>query len=356
MEAYIAYVGVLVLAAFVCTLEFEEQRKASICLVFFMMLMCGLRGHDVGVDTPNYVRYAVESDVDDYKFGPIYLVLKSISEMFGDDGSVFLLMMALLTYIPLIYIVSEKSPCPGLTVLMYIIPVAIFFNESFNIARQSIGIMYILLASIMIEERKTIQSIPLIILAFFFHPYTIIFAFFFFFFKIILTEKIVMISLGVSIIIGLVGSLSGIQSFLNLLMIYTMDSSSDLVTKFAKYADYDIEANFSLVGQLSHMLPLSALCFIGINKFTLENTFYKMMFYGCILTNVTVSVIFCERIASTYTIAQILAVPYIYYYQSELKRNLLVSLLVATALLYVYNLEQYSHDTELWIPYHTIFN
>ena len=356
MEAYIAYVGVLVLAAFVCCLSFEEQRKASVFLILFMMLMCGLRAHDVGVDTPNYVAYAVKSDVDDYKFGPIFLILKSISEIFGDDGSVFLMIMALLTYVPLVYVVAEKSPYPGLTVLMYIIPVAIFFNESFNIARQSIGIVYILLAAIMIDEGKIYQSIPLIILSFFFHPYTIIFAIFPFLNKIVLTEKVVIISLGVSILIGLVGSLSGIQSFLNLLMTYTMDSSSDLVTKFAKYADYDIEANFSLVGQLSHMLPLSALCFLGMNEYTLENTFYKMMFYGCILTNVTVSVIFCERIASTFTIAQLLAVPYIFYYQSDMMRKLVVSLLVATALLYVYNLEQYSHDTELWIPYHTVFN
>lgn len=135
------------------------------------------------------------------------------------------------------------------------------------------------------------------------------------------------------------------------------DSSSNLLLKLAKYGNgYDVSSGFSLIGQLSHMLPIVLLCVIGCNKYTENNTYFKMMVCGCAITNVLVSVIFCERFASTFTIAQLLAVPIIYSSSTKNRRFLLIVLIFLTTLLYVYNLRGYSLDTTLWTPYHTIFN
>ena len=77
------------------------------------------------------------------------------------------------------------------------------------------------------------------------------------------------------------------------------------------------------------------------------------MLLGCVVTNIFVSVIFCERIASTYTIAQLLAVPYIYKTSTTFSKKIITLLLIGTALLYVYNLKGYSNLSD-WTPYHSI--
>ena len=158
-------------------------------------------------------------------------------------------------------------------------------------------------------------------------------------------------------LIGLVGSLSGIGEILNLMAMMTEGSSNPLIHKLAKYGsgNYDIESNFSLVGELSHMLPMAGMCVLGINKKTLNDLMYKTMLAGCIITNICVSIIFCERIASTFTIAQVLAVPYIYKVSEKNKKILILILLALTILLFIYNLKA-DMRWELWTPYHSIFD
>lgn len=354
MEAYIDYVYVMLVALFCCLLPYQTQKHTSVILFLFMMLMCGFRAYDVGVDTHNYVDYAHLSDISRYRFGPVYPILKQISVLFPNNGTAFLMLMAILTYFPLMYISYKFSDYPALSVLMYIIPVGIFFNESFNIARQSIAIVYVLLATVMVAKQRKKIAFGLIVIAFLFHPYTFISIVVLFLDKLRLTRGRVIVLLLISAIIGLIGTLSGIQNFLNTLMIATSDSSNDLVLKLGKYGDgYEIESGFSVVGQLSHILPLLALCWLGINRKTLNNIYYKMMLLGCVVTNIFVSVIFCERIASTYTIAQLLSVPFIYKTSDKRKRLALIVLLIATALLYVYNLGGYA-DLPTWTPYHSV--
>ena len=356
MEAYIDYVYVMLVALFCCLLPYQVQKRTSVILFLFMMLMCGFRAYDVGVDTHNYVDYARLSDISRYKFGPVYPLLKQIAVLFPNNETTFLMLMAILTYFPLMYISFKFSDYPALSVLMYIIPVGIFFNESFNIARQSIAIIYVLLATVMVERQRKKSALGLIVIAFLFHPYTFISIVVIFLDKLRLTRGRVNVLLLVSVIIGLIGTLSGIQEFLNILMIATQDNSSELVAKLGKYGDgYDIESGFSVVGQLSHILPLLGLCVLGANEESLNNTYYKMMFIGCVMTNIFVSVIFCERIASTYTIAQLLAVPYIYKTSTVFTRRLILLLIIGTAFLYVYNLKDYSHLPD-WTPYHSVFS
>lgn len=346
---------VLVAAGLACLLPYKKQKNASTLFLICMMLICGFRAYDVGVDTHNYVAYAASRYVDDYKWGPIFLGLKMIAEFFPEPETPFLMLMSILTFAPLIYITRRYSAYPAMSVLMFIIPVADYFVQSMNIARQSIAIVVVLCAAVMIAEQKKKLATYLIILAFFFHPYTFPSVILLFFDKINLTIKGVYITIGISMIVGLVGTLSGIQEFLNMMMLITADSQNELILKLGKYGDYDIISGFSIIGQLSHMLPIAAMCILGANKETINTTYFKLMFFGCLATNIFVSVIFCERIASTFTIAQLLAVPYIYKTSTLRKRKLIVMLLLLTALLFMYNLKCNS-QLDLWNPYHTIFD
>lgn len=356
MNEYIEYIYILLLAVANCFVPARKQKYTSTILLFVMMLMCGFRAYDVGTDTHNYVAYASARFVDDYKWGPLYIPMKSLASTFPLEETAFLMIMAVLTYIPLIYIIQKKSLCPALSVLMYIIPCGIFFNETFNIARQSIAIVYILLAVIMLEKEKKKISYGLVILAFFFHPYTVFFALFYFINKFRFTRKMVMWIMGVSMLVGMVGSLSGIQSVLNTMALMFSGADSNLLQKFAKYGDgYDIVSGFSIVGTLSHMLPMVGLCILGANKNSENNIYFKMMVCGSAITNLFVSVIFCERIASTFTLSQILAVPFIYTTMNKKYRFWLILLLLLTTFLYVYNMQGYSHQ-DTWTKYHTIFD
>ena len=346
----------MIVASLCCILPRKTQRFTSTLLLLIMMFMCGMRAYDVGADTHNYVDYITFLNLDDYKWGPLFVLMRSAALLFDNSQTAFLMIMAIFTYLPLIVLVRKNSFYPALSVLMYIIPVGIFFNESFNIARQSIAIIYVLIGALCVEKHNKTMSLFFLVLAFLFHPYTFISFPIIFFDKINLSKEFVYIILIVSAIIGIAGAMTGIQEGLNLLMLATQDSSSELVVRLSKYGEADnINSGFSLVGQFSHILPLLLLCALGANNKTLNNTYYKMMLFGCVITNIFVSVIYCERIASTYTIAQILAVPYIYKMGNKNTKILLVVLLVGTALLYVYNLNGYS-TLPAWTPYHTFFN
>ncbi len=351
---------ILAIAIGCCFLPYKYQKLSSSFLLVVMMLICGFRAYDVGVDTHNYTEYAASERnlyINDNQWGPFYALLRFIARLFYNEETVFLLLMAILTYVPLLYIIKKKSCYPALSVLMFIIPVGNYFVQTLNIARQSIAIIFVLFAALMIKEHKNKAAFVILIFCFILHPFTF-FAFLLFFInKIHLTRKKVYIYILGSMLIGLVGSLSGIGEILNIMAMMTEGSSNPLLHKLAKYGsgNYEIGSNFSLIGELSHMLPMAAMCILGINRKTLHNLIYKMMLLGSIITNICVSIIFCERIASTFTIAQVLAVPYIYKVSSKNKRWLIIILLALTTLLFIYN---FLADTrwEMWVPYHSIFD
>lgn len=353
MDAYIHYVIIMLLALANCLIKKQYQRKSSLILLLLMMFMCGFRGYDVGKDTPNYTGFISAPSDYVYDWGPIYFLFRFISNLLPYPETVFLLLMAMATYIPLMYLTKRYSMKPALTVLMYIIPTAIYFNETFNIARQSIAIIYILWAAIMLGKKKMMECYALTVLAFFFHTYSIFYVFFFIVYKFRFTPKFVYISILVTVILGLIGTIAGIHMAINTVAALASNASGSFVQNLGFYTQYDIESNFSLIGQLSHILPLAALCILGANKRVQNYILFKMMVCGCLLMNLFTSVAFCERLASTFTIAQILAVPVIYSYSSKKRKKLIMILLIMTAALYVYELKGYSTNKELWIPYHT---
>lgn len=355
MSAYIHYVVIMLLALANCLVKKKYQRKTSLILLFIMMLMCGFRGYDVGKDTPNYTGFVSSSDFV-YAWGPIYSLLRFIANLLPYSETVFLFLMAMATYIPLMYLTKRYSMKPALTVLMYIIPTAIYFNETFNIARQSIAIIYILWAAILLQKGKMKECYILIVLAFFFHTYSIFFILFFLVYKVKFTPKFVYVSIAVTIVIGLIGTMSGIHMAINTVAMLVSNSSDSFVGNLAHYKNYDIKSNFSLIGQLSHILPLAALCILGATKRLQNYMLFKMMVCGCLLMNVFTAVAFCERLASTFTIAQIMVVPVMYRFSSKNRKKLIILLLIMTAALFVYELKGYSNNKEMWTPYHTFIN
>lgn len=352
------YVSLLILAVLNCLLPINKQKNVSILLFLLMMLLCCLRAYDVGRDTHNYVFFAENPGFFNLAWGPIYWFFVEISQYTPLPATTFLSLMAFFTYIPLMVISSKYSMRPALSVLLYMIPSALYFYETFNLARQMLAISYILLAIVMIAENRRKLSIITAAIAFLLHPYTFIFFAFYFGYKFRFTQKKVYLLVLGSAFLGLFGIMEFIYSILEHMASIFEDSSFAILTKFAKYGDAgeNIESNYSFIGQMSHIIPLSVVCLYGASNKSENNLYYKAMVIGCIITNLFIGVVYCERIASTFTIAQIIAIPYLYTHSTSREKNFYFAILVMTAFLYLYNLEQQSHDINVWTPYHTILN
>lgn len=352
------YILLLTIAVVNCFFPVKIQKITTPILFCVLMLLCGLRGHDVGRDTVNYVFFAENPGAFNLAWGPIYSFFISVSQSTSDPATTFLFIMAVFTYIPLMIISRTVSSFPALTVLMYMIPNGLFFYESFNLARQILAISYILVAVVYLSQNKIIISLLFAILGFFLHPYTIFFVPFYFVNNIRFSQGSVYILIIFSAFLGVFGVLDYITDVLGIMTSTFEDSSFAMFTKFAKYGEVgsEIESHYSMIGALSHILPLSLICILGAKNASREDVYYKMMVIGAVVTNLFVGIIYCERIASTFTIAQILAIPLMFKTAKPTDRIKYISVVALTAMLYIYNLYQQSQDINVWTPYHTIFS
>ncbi len=309
-----------------------------------MMVMCGLRGYDCGADTHSYWNYSLGGYAGE-SFGFIYPILRNIAALVSPLPTAFLMLMAFLTYIPILIIILRESSSPALSVLMFTISGAWFFLESFNISRQMIAVAFILYSAVVLSKNNLTISFLFFFIAFIFHPYSIIYLPFFLLYNKKLSYYNIIVLLCGSMIIGLVGSLGIVEFFIQVLASLTGGSSNETIAHLSKYGEYEIMSSFSLVGKLSHMLPPTIMCLILYSKFSSSNLYYKMYAYGCAILNICISVSFCERIAAMYTIAIVLALPMGMKYISRSRRNYLLLLIIFMLILYLYNINSMNYQS-----------
>lgn len=313
----------------------KEGRYASL-LLFAMMVMCGLRGYTVGTDTHNYVACYVNSDMEE-RFGFFYVYLMQICQKIGDSPTIFLMAMALLTYLPIIYIVNKRPQGSLLVAYCYLASSSMFFFETFNLSREMISISWILLFMFFMEEDKKKLALISIIIAVLTHKYAIISIPFVLFKKYELKKTYVVAGLMISAVVGMSGILDSITN--TLLFISGTLGDGEFFSDFVKYATRDISSDWNIVGQLSHILPLSTLTFLCYTEDNKNDLFYKCLFWGTIILNLFVSVKYCERLASVLTISQILVVPTVLLSTKGSTQNMLIKILLAMfAGLYIYQL------------------
>jgi len=353
------YLFLIFISAIFTIANRKRQVYISVALMAFMMLMCGLRGEYVGTDTTNYMGYVYGSYLG-RSFGFVYEFLRFISLSIGGNPSIFLMLMAILTYVPLALLIAKESKAPVLSVLLYMVATGLFFLETFNIARQSIAIVYVAWAAFFLVRKNYIWSLVFFAISFCFHPYVFPFAIMYGLCRVDAKELLVRGALIISFIIGLIGVLDQINEMLELMYVLTEGSESVLVEHLGKYSDWDSTANFSLIGKMSHMMPITLLCWFTYDKrHSTDDIYYKMMLVGAVVTNLFVSVQFCERIASTFTLAQILAVPSALEYLGRTRREWVMLLLVAITALYIYNLRSMGMANNIYrdypVPYKTCF-
>ncbi|MCQ2193560.1 MAG: EpsG family protein [Paludibacteraceae bacterium] len=308
-------------------------------LLTFMMLMCGFRDTFVGTDTERYMEFATTTG-GETRFGLFYEFLRDLGQRLGNSPSIYLMELAILTYIPLTYFVKRESLSPALTVLLYVIATPGFFLETFNISRQALSIIYCLGAMIFIEKKDYKLASFFSLLAVIFHQFNILFPLFIWINSVGISKRTVYVLLAFSMIIGL----TGIAEYLNLFFMQLEflsgfgASSEEFLAVFTNFSDREIMNDNNLTGQLSQILPVTALCVLSYtNKETLS-FYYKCFFIGAVITNLFVTTEYGARLASSLTIGLIFAVPIAIKELSATKKYLLTFLIVLIGLMYVRNI------------------
>lgn len=358
MEYYLILLLLSIVGLF---LSYNKQKTLSILMIIFMSGICCLRGVDVGTDTITYMNFSMGHDTDG--FGPLYSLFAFFAQLTPFPPTVFLTIISILTYIPLLIICSKYSKMPCLTLFLFMSTTAIYFLETFNICRQALAIMYVLLAIIQYDEKgnenefytirqihnvktgkgniykktsfsnKTI-SISLLCFAFIAHPYTILIAPLFILKNINLTRDKMMLYIVISVFLGLFVSEYVMTFLISILSMLFGGSSSYLLSHLTKYTTYDYSSEYTFIGRVAHILPYIFLLLFTYRKEYANTLIYKMMFWGFVLLSISLSSIFSERIACTYTIAIIVALPNIYF--SLTKRQKMYTFLVFAYLVYRY--------------------
>lgn len=161
-----------------------KQRKSFLIIVCIEMIcFAGFRAIDIGADTVIYLdalRYYSNFSNDNilkaelvwpFKFENGYFMLTKIAAWLSFDETTFLILIAILIYVPVCWFILQYSENPLLSILIYF---AFFFGYSVGIFRQMIALSIVLIGTKYIWERNFAKFLITIGLAMTFHTTAII--------------------------------------------------------------------------------------------------------------------------------------------------------------------------------------
>ena len=133
----------IILAILFITIVFSftkasKYTKSWVCVFPFllMMLVCGLRGDDIGRDSENYIRgyYYVEGTKE-----PLFDLLSKLCHLLGFEWPAFFFVIAMLTYMFLAKFVKENSRNCGISAILFMTFSVYFFYNTFNVLRMMLA-------------------------------------------------------------------------------------------------------------------------------------------------------------------------------------------------------------------------
>lgn len=328
---------ILLFCAIICSCIESKKSKLIISstLMLIMMLMCGFRGSECGTDTMAYHRMAY--DMYGGYIPPIYEPLIILANLFPLPHVAFCMFMAMLTYIPLFFVIYKQSDNIGMSVLLFMITGAVFFLETFNLAKECVALSFLMLA-IYVYPTRNLLGVLFFILTFLFHSFTALFIPFLLLRNIALSKSRIIVILLISSLLGITSSYILADGAIGLITDMVSNSGFTNIKHLSKYSDYEYQVDFTMIGALSHIIPMFALCVLTYNGSSNSSIYYKMMFWGTVIISLNVGNIFCERTAAFYSIATILAVPESLRYSTIHTKRMVNGLLILMIMMYIYNM------------------
>lgn len=329
------------LVIFVSLLFFSNFKKANrfiISLVFIsLVLLAGLRGEDVGVDTNTYSRIFYELLYNgDYPIEPGW---KFINVLIGRISPLFPLLLSVssfLTLLPVFYVSKKVSPYFFLSIFLYF-SLHIYLG-SFNIMRQYLAVSFILASYYFFENKSRYKYFLCLLIATSIHYSSIFSIVIFYFRKRVLTRKRVLYYLFVSLLIGSIANSEIISMFSFLNKDSIASSRSNLLLSFVNIALFDI----------------FMLLFINKSKFQLLNTMWGHLFVlSLIVLNATYTMDFSARFYVIFSISQIIYLPLLIASHSGVQKRKVVLLVIFYAFIQFFRMLLANANNI--VPYSTYF-
>ena len=137
------------------------------------LLFLGLRASYVGVDTYGYVFNFLHPESMNERWEPLFKLLNITLRSLTDNVSVYLLVTAALSIIPISVVIYKYSEKPFFSWYVYIC--MYYFSFNFSGIRQSIAAGFLALAFLAIMEKKYVTAVLMILVASGFHTSALIF-------------------------------------------------------------------------------------------------------------------------------------------------------------------------------------
>lgn len=279
--------------------------------LLLMILLCGFRGYEVGTDTSSYLEtyHIHDSDIFTNR-EPLYNLLMVICKKLSFGNTMFLLMTALLTYLPLFYAIKKWSVNRSFSLLIYVSYSVYFYCNSFNVIRNAIAASFLLIAFCYYNENNIKRTIIYILIAVGFHYSTIIVLPFLFIAHKIenVNYKYAIIALILSIPLGLSMNFTEYANQLNILL--SAYSNIEKIQHYNTIYLNDLTNNeFNANGLFMQIAPIT-LCSIFSFLSNSANKYFRAIFFiGTIIGNFFVSVLFVYRITLFFNILAVLMLP-----------------------------------------------
>ncbi|MCM1139931.1 MAG: EpsG family protein [Muribaculum sp.] len=330
--------------------SFVKNKKYNSCiaggLLVFMGLICAFRARDVGVDTQTYLQFynrpeLFEKHVNEFLY---YIIVKLF--YFNKWGNQWCQsFISVITYLPLIWVITRKTKNACLAVLILIVGVNAYFFETFNIVRQTAATSFLLCFYVWLSESKYKLAAIAMVCAIGMHSSTLIYIpFIVLAWKFEFSPKFVYICIGVSLIFAfLMSSVSVISNLITKFASYDIGGTE----KYAKFVSYRLDMAKNINGLVTLLLPFSALCVYAYKWFK-NSIMMRIFFLGCVFLNIVSIMPTSYRMAYGMTCLEIFIFPMIY--SSEIKHKWIPScLLVAIIFLWFWKLEGVLLNSDLII-------
>lgn len=153
----------------------KSQKTVALFFMLFMMIMVGIRGLNVGVDSEQYAtKFTFVHDINILSYEPLFQLLINILNNYSTRVLWFFFTIAALTYMCYGYTVLKYSKIPLLTILVFMASFVHFFPETMNNLRQGVAIMLLLISYIFYAKKIYYLTTVFWLLAFGFHFSSII--------------------------------------------------------------------------------------------------------------------------------------------------------------------------------------
>lgn len=336
----IFYLILLLFTVLCCVYANGNKRKEIICAGLLLVTLgtfCGLRGLDCGTDNINYYSIFKYKDYDSLEYAfisSLYII---------SNFQIWLFCYAMATYMILFFQLKKETKYMCLGVLIFMISTSKFFPESFNVIRQSIAASLMLWAFVNWNHCKRLEAFMAIFLAVLFHTSSIIALPFFLLKKISIPFSICLVSLILTLILGMRHILNDtLQLFaLGFSDYNSADSVADVVNKYASYGNDTsyLNANAMLVNTFP--ITTMALLTYPFSPVAKEKYgfYYNIFWIATLIGNLFIPAMeYGFRIVFSLQIVQVLVLPLSYQYNKKAGRQLLVGYLGCLAIVYLYYL------------------